>query len=523
MSATTANADLSPAVEEAFCRFILSHTGIAIADHQLTSLRDTVGECCRRFDYRSANQYLAALSRAGDAMSPQLEYLIRGITVGESYFFRDQAQIDLLSRNLLPDIIDRKRQANNRTLRIWSAGCAAGQELYTLAIVLSELLPDIDHWTIHLLGSDINTEILATAIDGHYTNWSLRATPEETVSKYFTRRQQQYTIRPNQRKLAQFIYLNLFTDDYPSLLNGTNALDLILCRNVFIYFDTPSIQRVMQKFTQCLVPGGVILLGASDFYAGNEELLFINDGEALYFQRKTWAEKAASGRTDSQQRHAATATPRSKPTPRKSTPPKPFVKKAATQSQQPPNPVTATSGAGQQDKTDELTQLKDSLKVLLVNEQWREVLAASAAAIDKFGEQALLLQFQAKALANLGRLDEAQSCCEQSLQLDKLDHHSQLLLAIILIERGQLDGAEKALRNALFLEPELLEAHFHLGILYFRMGQRKKGFHCLENALVITENQQPDRQVHNTPALTYGRFAEILRNEIELHKNQGQA
>lgn len=264
MPAAARSCVLAPDIEEQLCLLVRERTGIRILDHQMDTLRRTVADGLSRFGHGDAADYLAAL-RAARASSPEHEHLIAGITVGESYFFRDQAQMAWLREQWLPQLIAQRRAENNLSLRIWSAGSSDGQELYSLAMMLAEQLPDLEHWNLHLLGTDINAEALARALRGRYSEWSLRATPEAARKRHFRQeKQRMWSISAALRGHVHFAYLNLREDSFPSMLSETNALDLILCRNVFIYFDPTIVAEVMRKFHTCLLPGGHLLLGASD-------------------------------------------------------------------------------------------------------------------------------------------------------------------------------------------------------------------------------------------------------------------
>ncbi len=278
--------DIGPACEEAFCRVIAQRTGIVLHDHQLPNLRDTIRQGCRRFGFSGCIQFLQSLE-ASHGPTAELEFLIAGVTVGESYFFRDSEQIALLRDSLLPQLIAAKREAGDLSLRIWSAGCSMGQEIYTIALLLHELIPDISSWRLHLLGTDINTGSVSSAIHGRYSEWSFRATPPALRERWFTRVGAEYDLRPEVRQMVKFSYLNLTADVFPSILGETNALDIILCRNVFIYLDREVIRRIMAQFAECLNTDGVLMMGASDPVdmqcAGLE---WQHDGQAAYFRKR---------------------------------------------------------------------------------------------------------------------------------------------------------------------------------------------------------------------------------------------
>jgi chemotaxis protein methyltransferase CheR len=139
------------------------------------------------------------------------------------------------------------------------------------------------------------------------------------------------------------------------------------------------------------------------------------------------------------------------------------------------------------------------------------------------GESSLLLQYQAKALANLGDLAGARRCCEQSIQIDPMDKHSYLLLSLILLESDDAAGAEAALRKVIYLDIKMAEAHYHLALLHLRKGNRAMGFKGLEQALAIAEAKPADEPVHDAQGMTHQRFGQIIRQELAVFRRSTAA
>ncbi|PIW50534.1 MAG: chemotaxis protein CheR [Zetaproteobacteria bacterium CG12_big_fil_rev_8_21_14_0_65_54_13] len=285
---------VTTACEKVFVDFLYSKLGLVIRKHQLNGLHNAIYEGCRYFGHGNWQDYFAAL-KYGNNVSPEMEQLIAAVTIGESYFFRDQNQIAWLRDTWLPQMIDQRRKQGDLSLRIWSAGCSSGQELYTLAILLAEALPDLDAWNIHLMGTDINADVLSNALRGHYSSWSFRATPDAVRDRYFNSQNNGFTINDHLRHMACFTYLNLADDEYPSMLTQTNSMDLILCRNVFIYFDKAVVDRVMQRFSRCLLPGGVLMLGASDLIASGIDSLRLIQHENIFYYHNSSPQSYDSG------------------------------------------------------------------------------------------------------------------------------------------------------------------------------------------------------------------------------------
>ncbi len=254
---------LSAENEEYLVNLVREMSGIRVFDHQMAKFRQTVCNSCEQYNYPDCTVYIEDLKRQSFD-STMHEDLIAGVTVGESYFFRDKAQMDYLRNKLLPSLIQKRRDQNSLYLRIWSAGCSDGQELYSIAILLHQLLPDLQDWTLHMLGTDINVNALSRAIKGQYSEWSFRSTDENIRNAFFTKQKGKWHISNVIQKLTKYSYLNLYSDNFPSISSEINAMDLILCRNVFIYFDPATAKVVMEKFYQSLLPSGYLLQSASD-------------------------------------------------------------------------------------------------------------------------------------------------------------------------------------------------------------------------------------------------------------------
>ncbi|MFY9261079.1 MAG: CheR family methyltransferase [Gallionella sp.] len=494
---------LDAACELAFCQLILERTGIVLQCHQLTNLRDTVSRGCERFAYRDAEQYLLALQQSF-SLTPSLEYLIAGVTVGESYFFRDSDQTDLLRYQLLPEMIAAKRASGNRSLRIWSAGCSQGQEIYTVAILLRELIPDIDQWHIHLIGTDINSEVVAKAICGRYSEWSFRATPTPLLERWFTRVGAEYEIQPEIKRMVRFGYLNLTVDVYPSILSETNALDLILCRNVFIYLDQQAVKRSMAQYAHCLVARGVLMLGASDpIYGQQVDLELVQNERAGYFRK---------------------VDEFSLPLPIYQFPPVALpLEKFYAREKMPLKPAPPRVSLPEKRFKPIAVECKDMLDDEMLNivrllnaADWHEALVQVDVALQHGKASSNLWQIKAKVLANTGNLALALEACESSLQLDTVNKSTYFLMGLILAELDRLPEAAEAFRKTLYLDHAFLEAHYELGMLRVRAKDLSGAFKSLENAFRLAKKGDPEYKLHNAAGMTYGRFAQVLENEMEM-------
>jgi chemotaxis protein methyltransferase CheR len=205
--------------------------------------------------YASLKDYQTFLD--GRQATEEWEELARLFTFGETFFFRDHGQFDLLHLRLLPELIAQHR--NDKILRLWSAGCASGEEVYSLAMLVDMLLPERDDWDILILGTDINSEAIAKARRGHYGQWSFRLIPAEMQQRYFHPEGNQWILEERIRNMVTFRVSNLVSERFPDSNSELHDMALILCRNVFIYFDPAAVFAVATKFAETLRAGGYLL------------------------------------------------------------------------------------------------------------------------------------------------------------------------------------------------------------------------------------------------------------------------
>ena len=247
-----------------FSEFVAARMGLHFTKERLNDLARGLGSAAGEFGFDD-EEACAKWLMSSSLTREQVEILASHLTVGETYFFREKKSFESLEWEILPQLIDGRRKGS-RGLRIWSAGCATGEEPYSIAILLSKLLPDLNSWNITVLATDINPRFLSKASRGVYREWSFRDTPGWVQGKYFKKRGGYFEILPDIKTMVTFAYQNLAEDAYPSLVGNTNAMDIILCRNVLMYF-TPDMQRkVIQNLHRCLVDGGWLIVSLGEIY-----------------------------------------------------------------------------------------------------------------------------------------------------------------------------------------------------------------------------------------------------------------
>lgn len=237
--------------------------GVRIKTQELEKFRATILAQMRRFICPTSADYYQLLATK-TTQSPHWQPIIIAVTNTESCFFRDRGQFELLRARILPELI--RRRSPQKRLNIWSVGCSTGEEVYSLAILLMELIPDFDQWQITILGIDINLDSLCVAQEGQYHPWSCRLL-EPAHLQYFEQLENgNLVVHSSLRQSVNFLRINLLEE--PIALHHT-PVDLILCRNVCIHLKSQAIAKLLKQFHQALHTDGYLMTGHAELYGQN--------------------------------------------------------------------------------------------------------------------------------------------------------------------------------------------------------------------------------------------------------------
>lgn len=396
----------------------------------------------------------------------EIEILASFLTVGETYFFREKRSFDVLEQHILPALL-RAREGVERRLRVWSAGCCTGEEPYSIAMLLDRLIPDTNTWNITLLATDINLVFLRKAAEGEYGEWSFRSTPGWIRDRYFRpRRGGRFKLDEPIRKRATFSYLNLADDIYPSLTNNTNAMDVIFCRNVLMYFSVERARSVVDNLHRALVDGGWLIVSPAET-------------SATLFSRFTTVE--LNGVT-LYRKNASADTPC-------------FVGQTAV--------PTVGSMQLSWHIPDEMAPPVDTCPEPMRATNTCDHSEPFPAEVDQPSRAA-------RDCANQGRLSEADAWCRKAIAADKLNPAHHYLLSTIQQEQGRPDDAALSLSRTLYLDPDFVLAHYALGNLRLAQGRQREAQRHFDNALASLGCHAVDEILPESDGLTTGRLSEII-------------
>ena len=477
-----------------FSDFLAARIGLFFPPNRRQDLALGIKAAARYLGCDRAEQCIRQLMLAPLARE-QIEILASHLTVGETYFFREKKSLVVLENHLLPELIRDRRQQGQLHLRIWAAGCASGEEAYTLAILLSRLIADLEDWQIHILATDINPLALQKAARGLYGKWSFRETPPESIARYFVRRDRRWEILPHLKGMVTFAYHNLVADPYPALANQTNAMDLILCRNVLMYFAAAQARKVLYNLGKSLVEGGWLIVSLTETSMVRfSPLVTVNFPGATVYRKDSGAKQIEPGAAcpgflpvvnlvDKEMGRPALPRPQdrlpARPTRLPEVMPAPV-----------PEPPAPGSGA--------------------------EVTAAIGAGALAEGVEALVRR--ARSCADLGDLAAALSWCEQAVAADRLNPAWHYLVAAILQEQDALAEAVLSLRKAIYLDQDFIMAHFALGHLTLRQGNARGARKHFDNVLALLDGYPPDQPLPEAEGITAGRLREIVLSTIAMRR-----
>ncbi len=455
-------------------------------------------------------RYLGYLVRQEENQD-EFNKLVGLLTVGETCFFRYRSHHDALIQQVFPALI--AKNAATRRLRIWSAGCSTGEEPYSLAIKLLEHFPQIRDWDVQILATDINKRSLRQAREGLYGERSLRQAETRYRERYFRQVGRHFLVEPQVRSLVRFAYLNLQADTFPSPESGTAGLDLILCRNVLIYFQLATIRQIVTRFADCLHPHGYLFLGhAETLQYVSDRFVRHHQHSAFYYQRKPpLAAKVLPPPHPAVDPAPAVAAPPVEP----SAPPPPALPRVAA-----PLPAKTPPAAATPPPKAPAERVADA------DELYRQALTAfdreEFPAADRLFDRILALQSDhplalvGKGLicANQGRHDEARLWVARAIQYDDLCPAAYLLRGLILDMEEQLERALVEYQKVLWLDRDFVMAFYLAAKVHARLGQGEQQARALRNAIRALEKQTGDGVVPFSGGLSRPVFLDICRREL---------
>lgn len=450
--------NLNPEQFARFRNYIHQHSGIYLEEAKTDSLRISLVTRATRFGYGSLDEYFERLA------SDEAEFreLMNLVTINETSFFRFPAQFDAMRDHIVPQLIEAKHP-ENKTFRVWSAGCSTGEEPYTIAMTLLDSGIEALGYQLEVIGTDVSTNALDRARAGVYPARALHSVPHPVVSRYFEPTAEGHRVVPQVRRIVDFAYHNLIKEPYPLGLMGN--WDVIFCRNVTIYFRLESTRRVVENFFNSLNPGGYLFIGHSETLTSITDRFEPVEVGGVFLYRKPVDRVRTPADRPVRLRAPAGRIPRKGG----------GVRKHAGQ-----------DAAGKRE-TARHSESTDSLlaRARIASSEGRteETLEAARAALDIDSSRADAHLLAAYGHADTGDFDAALAEANLALELDPLMAAARYILGLIYLRTDRQDDAVKEFKRTIYIDSDFVLAHFNLANIHRARGERKEACRGYQNCL----------------------------------------
>ncbi len=463
---------LSDLVVERLRRIVREHSGIVVPEIRRPELESAFRHLQRAEDVEDPVRLLDALEGLPNGTRLRAD-LVNSLTIPETYFYRDAGQFEAIETSILPEIF--RRKATTRTVRIWSAGCSTGEEAYSLAIAVDRVLPKDGGWSVRIVATDINPKSLALAREGHYGAWSFRQTPPWLKPGYFDKVGDRFAIQPRVKDRITFHEWNLNeTRPWPHSLQ---EFDLILCRNVLIYFDTETVRQLCRRFRDSLADGGWLVVAPAELTVLDRVPLDVVElpGSVVY----------------------------RRPIPEPQVPKFPTLIRVPVAAP-PAQPVSVAQSRPAQAPTREwvVAQLARPDRAAALDEILRRMQAP--------GSPTRMAYWVARGLADRGLWPEALDWAARAAAREPLAGDASYLLGIVRQELGQLDDALDSFRRCVFADPSHVLGHLAMADLLRDMGQPRRERASLDCVERWASGRDPSEVLPDTDGLTVGKILQRL-------------
>ena len=491
---------VSDAVLESLSAYVADHIGLHFPENRWPDLGQGLIAAARDFHMESA-EACGHWIISTELSQEQIGTLASHLTVGETYFFRDKKSIEILEQKILPELIAH-RSGGDRRLRVWSAGCCTGEEPYSVAILLAQMIPDLSRWNISILGTDINLPAIQTASEGIYGEWSFRDTPQPIKERNFTQiRKSKWQIRPEIKRLVTFSYLNLAEEVDLSAESNTGAMDLIMCRNVLMYFVPRKIPPVVDRFHRALLTNGWLLVSPCE----------ASQSVFSQFETADFMDAIIYRKSPSQKPYSLVANE--------------SVWEQTLETQNVPESPTHTSENDSSSPSPHSLHSNNTLppseadllslaQTLYKDGRFEQAEDIAMQHLGKGREEPEAYALLARICADQNRLAESLSWCEKAIESGTLNPAYRYLAATVLEEIGDAAQSVRHLRQVLYLNPQHVLAHFALGNHLRMAGQEKRAMIHFRNAISLLERYPADKTIPDSEGLTAGRLVEIIESTM---------
>ncbi|HEY0873546.1 MAG TPA: CheR family methyltransferase [Vicinamibacterales bacterium] len=481
-------------------RDLLAHRlGLSFEDAKLEWLSELLHERLRTLRQDPA-VYLSRLE--AESMPGEIGTLAEALTVPETYFFRNREQFDALSDVALPDRL--AARAGVRQLRILSAGCASGEETYSLAMTVRDVVDP--SWAVSILGVDANPAVVRKAIRARYSAWALREMTPEARQRWFRRDGREFALEDTFGSVVRFEVANLVDDD-PRIWQP-RTYDVIFFRNVLMYFTPATAHAVIRRIANSLQHGGYLFLGHAETLRGLSGDFHLQHTHGTFYYRLQGPLDSARSAAQPQVAHTRSPVPAGA-----RDVPDTWVDAIQRASER----IGALSDAAHAPRETGHGRGWDLGGALdfLHQERFLEALALLDRLPPEAAQDPDVLLLKAALQTHGGRLEAAERTCRLLLEIDQQSAGAHYLLALCREHAGDYEGAMHQDRVAIHLDPDFAMPYLHLGLLTRRIGDRDTAHRELERALPLLDREDAARLRLFGGGFGRRALVELCRTELQ--------
>ena len=497
---------LSKIVFDKFRQYIEGRTGIYIDDSKQNSFKTSLDVRMRILGIKDYDAYYSLITTNARGKK-EFDELLNLLLIKETFFFRDDRQLNVLTKNILPELIERKKE---KEIKIWSAGCATGEEPYSIAMAIMEShLPDDINVSVY--ATDISEGALKRAEGGIYNKSSMRAIDKEMLNKYFTHRDGQYFLNDQVKRRVHFETVNLIE---PYFLMEEESIDIVFCKNVIIYFRLDTVKKLIRRFYNALTDGGCLFVGHSESLWQISDDFELEEISGIFLYRKDGKNKMVSVKKRSQQMGKAVnimdfACQRLSSS---------LTKKAAPHSTLTPQVVREKASqqhVGLMHKKDVSKWMKKGVPPAGVD-NYGSVLEDIEEVLQDDPKNAKVHLLAGEIYANMGLYDKALRKGMDVLEVNDLSDNAYLLIGSIYYKIGEKEKAVSSFKKAIYLDDNSILAHYYLGNLYKDAGLIEQAVNEYKHVIRIFETNPESKERLVGEVFTVKQLKEICTRNIEL-------
>lgn len=498
--------ELSNPEFEQISRYVSLHMGLNFGPDRQPDLERGLKAAGNSLGFRDLRGFVSQLL-SSPSLPEYITALAVHMTIGETYFFRENRIFEIL-RDIIPNMLEKKG-----ALRIWSAGCCSGEEPYSIAILIKEILPREKQELISITGTDINPEFIKKAREAVYGEWSFRNVPMEIKEKYFSHPANgRYALKADIKKMVNFRRLNLIEDPFPSPVNDTAGMDIIFCRNVLIYFNDTGIKSVIEKFSNCLNEGGWFIPSMSELaQVKRPELKGCLFDDVIIYNKTSSANDAGTFSSPAVEEYIPYVRPEKNHRIKLPDEDKKAAAKVRTAPVKHDEKISGVPGIS----FEEAKILFNSGDYPKASSQLQLLFDKDLLTKKQQEECCLLL---ARCYANTGEVKKAMKWCTTGLGLNKLNPKLYMLMCNLYQEEQKEEEAVNMAGKALFLDPDYLTAHFTLANIFRRSGKGTEAEKHLTICRKILNRMKDSDSIEGTEGITAGGLRSIVDSLLQQSK-----